>query len=195
NRAPLVPGSDFSRIATGAPRGLYNGQHLFMPRVSAAWSPFGSNKTSIRTGFGTFYDRPQGNIIYSSLNLPPFTQIVQYENGNLANPSGGTPAALAPIATISTINPNLKTAYTINYSVSVQRELGHGYFGEVAYVGNKGRNLLWFPDINRPDFALLSQAFSVPASQRPSTNYLRPYKGYSSIQERRSEAKANYNGL
>src|SRR5262249_12054117 len=88
NRAPLVPGTDYARIATGAPRGLYNGQHLFMPRVSAAWAPFGSSKTSIRAGFGTFYDRPQGNIIYSSLNLPPFTQIVQFENGNLSNPSG-----------------------------------------------------------------------------------------------------------
>jgi hypothetical protein len=194
-RAPLVPGADYAAIPTGAPRGLYDGQHLFMPRLSMAWAPFGSSKTSIRTGFGTFYDRPQGNIIYSSLNLPPFTQIVQYENGNLANPSGGTPAALAPLANISTIDPNLKTAITYNYSVSVQRELGNGYFAEVAYVGNKGRHLLWFPDINRPDFATLSTAFAVPAAQRPSTNYLRPYKGYSAIQERRSEASSNYNGL
>jgi hypothetical protein len=160
-----------------------------------AWSPFGSSKTSIRAGFGTFYDRPQGNIVYSSLNLPPFTQISQYENGNLANPSGGTPAALAALANISTIDPNLKTAFTMNYSVSLQRELGSGYFFEVAYVGNKGRDLLWFPDINRPDFATLAAAFSVPAAQRPSTNYLRPYKGYSQIQERRSEAVSNYNGL
>jgi hypothetical protein len=195
NRAPLVPGADYANIPSGAPRGLYNGEHLFMPRLSAAWAPFGSNKTSIRAGFGTFYDRPQGNIIYSSLNLPPFTQNVQFENGNLANPSGGTPAALAPLADISTIDPNLKTAYTMNYSVSVQRELGNGYFLEVAYVGNKGRDLLWFPDINRPNFADLTAAFSVPAAQRPSTNYLRPYKGYSQIQERRSEASSDYNGL
>ena len=192
-QVPLVAGADYAAIPTGAPRGLSDGQHLFMPRLSAAWSL--NNKTVVRTGFGTFYDRPQGNIIYSSLNLPPFTQIVQYENGNLANPSGGTAAALAPLADISTIDPNLKTAFTMNYSVSVQRELGSGYFFEVAYVGNKGRDLLWFPDINRPNFADLTAAFSVPTAQRPSTNYLRPYKGYSQIQQRRSEATSNYNGL
>jgi hypothetical protein len=194
-RISLLTGGDYDRIPSGAPRGLYDGQHLFMPRLSMAWTPFGSSKTAVRAGFGVFYDRPQGNIIFSSLNLPPFTQNVQYENGNLANPSGGTTSALAPLGDISTIDPDLKTARTMNYSVSVQRELGNGYFLEVAYVGNKGRDLLWFPDINRPDFAVLAANNALPAAQRLSTNALRPYKGYSQIQQRRSEAESNYDGL
>ncbi len=36
---------------------------------------------------------------------------------------------------------------------------------------------------------------ALPAAQRPSENALRPYKGYSAIQQRRSEASSNYNGL
>jgi len=194
-RVNLVSGSDFDRIPTGAPRGLYEGEHLFMPRVSGAYSIGDDGRTSVRGGIGVFYDRPQGNIIFSSVNLPPFLQISQYENGNLGSPSGGTPSALAPLAGISTIDPNLKTAYQVQYSASVQREVLDGYLLEVAYVGNKGRDLLWFPDINRVPFEVLAANNALPAAQRLSENALRPYKGYSAIQQRRSEARSDYNGL
>ncbi len=194
-RVDLVTGGDFDQIPTGAPRGLYDGQHLFMPRFSCAYSIGDDGRTSVRGGIGLFYDRPQGNIIFSSVNLPPILQISQYENGNLGNPSGGTPSALAPLAAISTIDPGLETAQQLQYSVSVQREVMDGYLFEVAYVGNKGRDLLWFPDINRVPFDVLAANNALPAAQRLSENALRPYKGYSAIQQRRSEGQSNYNGL
>ena len=194
-RVNLITGGDFDRIPTGAPRGLYEGEHLLMPRLSFAWSPTADGRTAVRGGFGLFYDRPEGNVVFSSLNLPPFTEISQFENGNLANPSGGTPAALAPLGTINVIDPGMGTAQYMNYSLSVQRELWRGYFFEAAYVGNRGRDLLWFPEINNPSFDDLRANAALPAAQRASTNFLRPYKGYSSIRQRRSEAESNYNGL
>src|SRR6185436_17172338 len=36
---------------------------------------------------------------------------------------------------------------------------------------------------------------ALPAAQRANTNYLRPYQGYSSIRQRRSDAFSDYNGL
>ena len=194
-RVNLITGGDFDQIPTGAPRGLYDGEHLVMPRLSFAWSATEDGRTAIRGGFGLFYDRPEGNIVFSSLNLPPFTQLSQYENGNLGNPSGGTAAALAPLGTINVIDPGLGTAANRNYSISVQRELWAGYFFEAAYIGSQGRNLLWFPEINDPTFDELRNNAALPAAQRVSTNYLRPYKGYSSIRQRRSEAESNYNGM
>ncbi len=194
-RVNIITGGDFDRIPTGAPRGLYEGEHLFMPRVSFAYTPTDDARTSIRGGFGVFYDRPQGNIIFSSVNLPPFLTLAQYENGNLGNPSGGTASALAPLAGLSTIDPDLETAYQLQYSLSVQRELWDGYLFEAAYVGNNGRNLLWFPDINRVPFDVLASNNALPTAQRLSENALRPYHGYSAIQQRRSEARSNYNGL
>ena len=194
-RVNIIEGGDFARIATGAPRGLYEGEHLVMPRLSFAWSPGADGRTALRGGYGLFYDRPEGNIVFSSLNLPPFTQISQFENGNLANPSGGTPAALAPLGTINVIDPNLGTAQYMNYSLSLQREVWRGYFVEAAYVGNRGRDLLWFPEINNPSFDALRANAALPAAQRASTNFLRPYRGYASIRQRRSEAESTYNGL
>jgi hypothetical protein len=195
DRVNVISGADYARIPTGAERGLYKGEHLFMPRLGFAWTPTRDGRTSVRGGFGVFYDRPEGNIVFSSLNIPPFTELSQFENGNLANPSGGTPAALAPLGTIAVIDPNLKTARNMNYSVSVQRELGNGYFVEAAYVGSQGRNLLWNPEINNPPFDALRANAQIPAATRPSTNFLRPYKGYSSIRQRRSEAESTYNGM
>ncbi len=194
-RVNLITGGDFDRIPTGAPRGLYDGAHLVMPLVSFAWSPGSDGRTAVRGGYGLFYDRPEGNVVFSSLNLPPFTQLSQYENGNLGSPSGGTPSALAPLGTINVIDPGMGTARYMNYSLSVQRELWRGYFFEAAYVGNRGRDLLWFPEINNPTFDDLRANAALPSAQRASTNFLRPYKGYSSIRQRRSEAQSNYNGL
>jgi hypothetical protein len=194
-RVPNGDSPEVLAVPDGAPRGLYDAQHVLAPRASFAWTPMEDSRTVIRGGVGMFYDRPEGNIIFSSLNIAPFLQTSQYENGNLANPSGGTPAAQAPFATINTINPDLKTAYQVNFSVSVQRELPGGYFVEAAYIGNRGRNLLRFPDINQAPFEVLAANAALPAAQRLSVNALRPYKGYSAIMMRHSDAIANYNGL
>ncbi|MPY87246.1 MAG: carboxypeptidase regulatory-like domain-containing protein [Luteitalea sp.] len=180
-------------IPTGAPRGLYDTHHLWMPRFSAAYSL--NETTVIRGGAGLFYDRPEGNIIFSSVNLPPFLPSVSVENGNLADPLGGTPSEATPLSQINTIDPNLEIPRQLNFSVSVQRELPFGHFFEVAYVGNRGRNLLWQPDINQPTFEVLAANAEIPSDERPSTNSLRPFQGYSQIRERRSNAFVNYNAL
>jgi hypothetical protein len=142
-----------------------------------------------------FYDKAEGNLIFSQLNVPPFINTPQFENGNLANPSGGTASALAPFGTINAIDPNLKISYSMNYSLGVQRELRHGFFVEATYVGNLGRHLIRQPDVNMPSFTALATNAALPSAQRLSVNALRPYKGFSQIRMRLSDANSNYNGL
>lgn len=177
-------------VPTGAPRGLYEAQGLFAPRVSLAYSPDG--KTSIRSGFGIFYDRPEGNIIFGSVNVPPFSNVVQFENGNLGAPAGGSAAPIGPWGNIDTIDPKMQMPYTMNYSFSIQREMAGGLFAEVAYVGNGGRKLLYYPNINQPTFAELAANAAGP---RLPVNSIRPYKGFSEIRQRQSAAVSNYNAL
>jgi hypothetical protein len=83
----------------------------------------------------------------------------------------------------------------MNYSLSVQRELPAGIFLETDYVGNQSRHLMRQPDINLAPFSVLVANAALPAAQRASVNALRPYKGYSQILMRVSDANSNYNAL
>jgi len=179
-------------VPAGAPRGFYNAENLFGPRFGFSYSPFSDDRTAIRGGIGLFYDKPEGNIIFSQLNIPPFIQSSTFQNGNLSNPSGGA-AGAASLLGVSAIDPNLTLARTTNYSLGVQREMPWGVLMEVSYVGNEQRHILRQPDINLPTFAQLQANAALP-SPLP-LNRLRPYQGYLSIRTYLSDSTANYNAL
>ena len=194
-RDPLV-----LAVPDGAPRGLYDPHHLIGPRFSFAWTPTGNSDTAVRGGVGLFFDRPEGNLLFGGagngpVNSPPYILSSQYENGNLATPGGGAVPAPAPLGTLAAIDPNLNVPRSWNWSLSLQRELRWGFFGEIGYVGSNGQNLLRQPDINQPSFEDLEANAALPAAQRANTNFLRPYKGYSAIQMRISDANSSYHAM
>jgi hypothetical protein len=182
-------------VPAGAPGGFYQAKNKIAPRVGFSYAPFNDDKTSIRGGFGMYYDKAEGNLIFSQVNLPPFVSTPSFENGNITNPSGGTPANTALLAAISAIDPNLEVSYSMNFSLGVQRELPKGFFVEATYVGNLGRHLLRQPDLNAVPFATLAANAALPQAQRANTNALRPFKGYTNINMRLSDANSNYNGM
>jgi Carboxypeptidase regulatory-like domain len=182
-------------VPTGAPRGFYQPADRIAPRFGFAYAPFHDDKTSIRGGFGMYYDKVEGNLIFSQVNVPPFVSTPNLSNGNLANPAGGTPANAALIGSINSIDPNLDIAYSMNFSLGVQRELPRGFFVEANYVGNLGRHLIRQPDLNQVSFQALTA--NLPANGGPNANIdsLRPFKGFTQILYRLSDANSNYNGM
>src|SRR6266446_3471290 len=179
-------------VPAGAPRGFYNAENLLGPRFGFSYSPFNDNRTAIRGGIGLFYDKPEGNLIFSQLNLPPFIQSSTFQSGNLSNPSGGA-AGAASLLGVSAIDPHLKIARTTSYSLGVQREMPWGVLLEASYVGNQQRHILRQPDINLPTFAQLQANAALPTPL--PLNRLRPYQGYLAIRMYLSDSTANYNAL
>jgi len=194
-RVPGASSAQYKLIPGGASPGLYEPQSLFAPRFSFSWAPFASSKTAIQGGFGIFYDKPEGNLIFPMVNYAPWLTSVNFENGNLSNPGGGTAAALAPMGNIDAIDPKLRTPYSMNFSFGIQQQLPKNVFFEVKYVGNNGRHLIRQPDINQVPFDTLRAIRAIPSAQRPSDNSMRPYLGYSSIRQRISDSTSNYHSL
>ena len=182
-------------VPTGATLGFYDAKNKIAPRFGFSYAPFNDDKTSIRGGFGMFYDKVEGNLIFSQVNLPPFVSTPNFDNGNLTNPSGGTASNAALLADINAIDPNLDIAYSMNFSLGLQRELPRGFFVEANYVGNLGRNLIRQPDLNAPSFKALTANLPANGGANVNINALRPFKGYNRILYRLSDANSNYNGM
>jgi hypothetical protein len=153
----------------------------FAPRIGLSYSPnftdgflgklFGSNgKTSIRTGWGLFYNPMEQLVLeqfgaeppfgsspsfYNTFFNTPFVNQQQFVapngfNGVLTPPKGRDPGWFnyAPILLYGDFQPHLRTQYTAQYNLSIQRELAKDLLWQVNYVGSQGHRLLASHDIN-----------------------------------------------
>ncbi len=153
-----------SKIQRGA-NWYKNDYNNFGPRIGLVWSPGAGGKTAIRAFYGLFYDRMIGaTTSYADRNTPGFQQTVSVfpnAGGADARLAGGIPVGPQPPApvlqlpptrstSIGLFDPNLRTAYVHNYSLSLQREIFRNTVVEAAYVGNRGVKLFMQVDYNQP---------------------------------------------
>jgi hypothetical protein len=201
-RTGAVPSDQLDRVTNGLSpfvtsvgisgnRGFFKPEGLFGPRVGIAWSL--DDKTVIRAGYGVFYDKPEGNIVFGNTGVVPFVQTVTYTAGNMgALPaSGATPT----IGSTTGINPDLRVARTQQYSLSIQRQLPDGIFFQIAYVGDHGWHELRDPDENVPTFAAVASALASNSYGATFINSIRPYLGYTDPGVYESDGISNYNSL
>ncbi len=175
----------------------------FAPRLGIAWDPFSKGKTSVRAGYGIYYDAMLFGVYEQNIfNNIPFVQSVTIPNTRLENPAAGTPSiSLAPKVIRGTPMPYL-TPYTQQWSLGIQQEIGRNFVLDVSYVGTKGTHLLGIVDINEvPVGAGLAAGLhtgggtAFTSADTPKLNALRPYRGYNVINTLESAFDSNYHSL
>jgi hypothetical protein len=173
----VVPGD------AGVPKGLTNTYYKsFAPRVGLAWSPNardgflgkvfgGPGKTSIRSGFGIFYNPVEQLVLEQFSAEPPFggstflfntlfntpflgqdgaTQFPNPFNGIL-NPPRGQPvdwSLFRPILLFGQAPKNLRSQYAEQYNFGITREVAKDMALTLSYIGRQGHRLLASQDLN-----------------------------------------------
>jgi hypothetical protein len=84
--APATPVNAAAEKALGVVEGIPRDYNNFAPRVGLAWDPTGSGKTSIRLGYGLFYDHPLLAIAFNSVTADGGRSVQLLS-------AGGTPSA------------------------------------------------------------------------------------------------------
>jgi carboxypeptidase family protein len=176
-----APGSDLESVFPtglvvpgdkGVPNALTQTYYkAFAPRIGLAWSPGHSGKTSIRSGFGLFYnpieqlvleqfsaEPPFGGssfVFNTQFNTPFLGQDPTITNPNpfngILNPQHGQNvdwSVFRPILLFGEFQPHMRTQYTAQYNLTIQRELTKDLVLQVGYVGTQAHRLLATHDIN-----------------------------------------------
>ena len=162
----VVPGDP------GVPAGMTQTYYkAIAPRIGIAWSPGNSGKTSIRAGWGLFYNPIEQLVLAQFGAEPPFggSTIVNETQFNLPflgqdgattylnpfngviSPKRGTAqdwATFEPIDLFGDFQPHMRTQYSAQYNMTIQRELARDTKLEIGYVGSQGHRLLATHDIN-----------------------------------------------
>ena len=130
----------------GTPASCMN-NHLFnpSPRVGFAWDPKGDGKTSIRGGYGVFFEHGTakeantGSLEGSSPNVFTMTSFFPLHYNTIGQDPAGDQVAF-PLDVTSIPNKTV-WPYVQQWSLSVQRQLTPDTVATMAYVGSKGTHL------------------------------------------------------
>lgn len=155
----------------GVPKALTRTYYkAFAPRIGLAYSPGSSGKTSIRAGWGMFYNPIEQLVLEQFSAQPPFggssafsnplfnTPFIGQDgtvnpnpfNGILSPPRGQSIdwSSFRPILLFGQFQPDLRTQYSVQYNFTVQRQLPGDILFQIGYVGSQGHRLLASRDLN-----------------------------------------------
>jgi hypothetical protein len=181
------------------------GLRYFSPRVGFAWDVTGNGKTSIRGGYGIYFDTPEAHVLNEFNDRTPFSFSVQFLDGQFDTPYAGrqqfnvfpyagdfnpkTPYQLPFNADV--LEQQFKLPYTQNWNLTLERTLGSDWLLRVGYVGTKSTHLMVGYDQNAPIYN-----FSLTLAQNQATiDQRRSRPEYSNMFTLGNPLGQDYNGL
>jgi hypothetical protein len=144
--APVTPGAS-GPYSGPLPFGLINPDYNnFSPRVGLAWKPpYFKQSTIVRAGYGAYYNgQAFSRLAFKLAQQPPFA-VSSNMDTSLNNPltlaNGFVSGAPGDVTNTFAVDRYYRTPYAQTWNLTIQREIGRGFFVEAGYLGTKGTRL------------------------------------------------------